>query len=146
MCSNSHADGVVIKRILYHFNWFCQGCDLWHSGRISTFGPLAMWPVTNGFFNQFWQIFSKGAPGSKCRTRGWLVGSSSTVVKFFLEVCIIDWLNGFLESIYSYWTLKSAFLHYKISSTAEEYWYLHLWTPSYSDWVRLTACVYHITV
>ena len=80
---------------------------------------------------------SKGAPGSKCQTGGWSVGSSSAVVKKFLEVCITDWLNAFLRVFILIEHVTSAFLHYKISSTAKEYWYLHFWTPSYSDWLPL---------
>ena len=52
-------DNVVTSWLilLYHFNWFGQGCDLWHSGCISTFGPLALWFVTNRIINQNFDRF-----------------------------------------------------------------------------------------
>ena len=43
--------------LLYHFDRFSRGCDMWHSSHISTFGPLVLWLVTNRIFNQNFDRF-----------------------------------------------------------------------------------------
>ena len=60
-----------IYSILYHFDWFVRGCDPWHGGRISTLGPLAVWPSVKKEVREKsdsgWRIVSSTITWIKCQ-------------------------------------------------------------------------------